>query len=278
MCMCVLMCIYRYSCNFLCVCCPCTAPLATIGPFFDVYICLLSCVCVYMCVLMCIYEYICVIFFVYKGTNVFFYVCVLHIQPHLLLLALSFMSIYVYMMCMYVYVCTHVYIWVLMCFFLMCVLHSQPHLLLLALFFMCTYVDMCTYVYTCVCVYLCLCMCMCVLRVPPHLLLLAPSVMCIDVCVCTPPQNPFRCRVSTPYTLFCLIFTISSELNDFQIFTDLSEPGSISDGFQWTGSIPAGFQEYFRAVCVSMCVCGYSTRCLNCYDRLMCAMAQSYVP
>ena len=50
-----------------------------------------------------------------------------------------------------------------------------------------------------------------------------------------------------PYTLFCLICTIHSKLNCFPILTNLGELGSISAGFQWMGSIPAGFQEGFRA-------------------------------
>jgi len=62
-----------------------------------------------------------------------------------------------------------------------------------------------------------------------------------------PPKKPLGCRVSTPYTLFCLICSINSELNDSAIFTHLSEPGLISADFQWTGSTPSGFQEGFRA-------------------------------
>jgi len=52
---------------------------------------------------------------------------------------------------------------------------------------------------------------------------------------------------STPYTLFCLICTISSEFNYFLIFTIWGEPGLMSAGLQWTNSTPAEFQEAFRA-------------------------------
>jgi len=62
-----------------------------------------------------------------------------------------------------------------------------------------------------------------------------------------PPRMLLGCRVSTPFTLFCLICTISSELKYFLISTHLSEQGSITAGFQWTGSTPAGCQEAFRA-------------------------------
>jgi len=41
--------------------------------------------------------------------------------------------------------------------------------------------------------------------------------------------------ISTPYTLFCLTCTINSELKYFLIFFNLSEPGLISAGLQWTG-------------------------------------------
>jgi len=57
-----------------------------------------------------------------------------------------------------------------------------------------------------------------------------------------PPTKLFGSGVSTPCTLFCqLICAIKSELSYFPIFTDSIEPGSISAGIRWTGSIPAGF-------------------------------------
>jgi len=43
-----------------------------------------------------------------------------------------------------------------------------------------------------------------------------------------PDKKLLGCGFSTPYTLFCLICTNSSELNHFLIFTHLSEPGLIS--------------------------------------------------
>ena len=61
-----------------------------------------------------------------------------------------------------------------------------------------------------------------------------------------PPKKLRGSGVSTPYTFLCLICTTNSELQYFLIFTHWSEPGSISAGFQWTGSTPAGFQEAFR--------------------------------
>ena len=61
------------------------------------------------------------------------------------------------------------------------------------------------------------------------------------------PRSFLDAVFSTPYTLFCLIFTIDSELIDFPFFTYLSEPGLIPAGFQWTGSTPAEFQEAFQA-------------------------------
>jgi len=61
-----------------------------------------------------------------------------------------------------------------------------------------------------------------------------------------PPNKHLGCGFSTPYTLFYLICTINSELNYFPIFTNVSEWGSLSADFQWTGSIPGGFLEGFR--------------------------------
>jgi len=72
-----------------------------------------------------------------------------------------------------------------------------------------------------------------------------PAVFPADRLV--PPKKLLECGVSTPYTLFCLMCEIYSELNHFPISTHLSEPGLISAGFQWTGSTPFGFQEVFRA-------------------------------
>jgi len=61
-------------------------------------------------------------------------------------------------------------------------------------------------------------------------------------------------RVFDPvYTLLFDVYNYS-ELNYFPIFAHWSEPRSISAGFQWTGSIPSGFQEGFRAVWVHLYV------------------------
>jgi len=68
-----------------------------------------------------------------------------------------------------------------------------------------------------------------------------------------PPQKLFGSGFSTPYTPFCLMCTISSELKYILGFTHLSEPGLISAGLHWTGSTPAGFQESFRAVSLNFC-------------------------
>jgi len=65
---------------------------------------------------------------------------------------------------------------------------------------------------------------------------------------CTTPEKILGRGFWTPYSLFRLFGTINYELNYSPLFTNLSEPGSISAGFQWTGSIPARFQEDFRAV------------------------------
>ena len=62
-----------------------------------------------------------------------------------------------------------------------------------------------------------------------------------------PPKKLLGSGFSTPYILFCLICTSNSELKYFPICAHLSELGSISTGFQWMGSTPAGFQEAFRA-------------------------------
>jgi len=73
-----------------------------------------------------------------------------------------------------------------------------------------------------------------------------------------PPKKFLGSRVSTPYTPFCFICTISSELKYFLIITHLSEPGLISAGFRWTGSTPTRFQEAFRVdvyAHIPVCVC-----------------------
>ena len=63
------------------------------------------------------------------------------------------------------------------------------------------------------------------------------------------PKKLVGCVVFDPaYILFQMICTINSELNNFPMFTHLSDPGLTSAGFQWTGSTPNGFQEAFRAV------------------------------
>ena len=67
-----------------------------------------------------------------------------------------------------------------------------------------------------------------------------------DMCS-RPPKKLLGSGFSTPFTFFCMICTINSELKYFPIFTNLSEPRSMSAGFQWTGSTPAAFQEAFRA-------------------------------
>ena len=59
----------------------------------------------------------------------------------------------------------------------------------------------------------------------------------------TPPKKLLESRFSTPYTPFCLICTISSELTWIFIFNHLSEPGLISAGFRWTDSPPTRFQK-----------------------------------
>jgi len=57
--------------------------------------------------------------------------------------------------------------------------------------------------------------------------------------------------ISTPMPLFCLMCTIHSELTKAQLgfVLIMTEPGSTSPGFQWTGSLatPDGFQKAFRA-------------------------------
>jgi len=63
----------------------------------------------------------------------------------------------------------------------------------------------------------------------------------------SPHKKILGCGFSTPYTLFCFACTIHSGLNYFPIFTNVSEPGWISAGFQWMGSTPAVFHEAFRA-------------------------------
>ena len=72
----------------------------------------------------------------------------------------------------------------------------------------------------------------------------------------TPPKKLLGSGVSTPYTLFCLICTINSELMYSPIFAHLSESKLISACFQWTGSTPAGFQEAFRAA-----ICNWLYKC-----------------
>jgi len=79
-------------------------------------------------------------------------------------------------------------------------------------------------------------------------------LQCVAVC-CSgmrrehliPPKNLLVSGVSTPYTPFVLICTISSELTCILIFTHLGEPWLISAGFQWTTSTPAEFLQIFRA-------------------------------
>jgi len=61
-----------------------------------------------------------------------------------------------------------------------------------------------------------------------------------------PAQEISWGRVFDPYTPFCLICTISSELKYFLIFNHLSEPRLMSARLQLTGSTPAGFQKAFR--------------------------------
>ena len=75
-------------------------------------------------------------------------------------------------------------------------------------------------------------------------------------CACTYPLKKLLVSgVSTPCTFCCLIATIHSELQYFPIFTHLRGSGSISAGFQWTGSTPTGLQEAFVRLCVFVCVC-----------------------
>jgi len=81
------------------------------------------------------------------------------------------------------------------------------------------------------------------------------------------PKILLKSRFSTPYTFFCLICTISSELKCILSSTHLNELWLISAGFQWTGSTPAGFRQAFRvdahkilnmshvSVCLSTCSC-----------------------
>jgi len=47
---------------------------------------------------------------------------------------------------------------------------------------------------------------------------------------------------------YTLLFDLYHQINLLSDFTNLSKPGSISAGFQWTGSIPAGLQEGLCAV------------------------------
>jgi len=77
--------------------------------------------------------------------------------------------------------------------------------------------------------------------------ILTKSLLCVYCRI--PLTNLLECGVSTPYMLFGLIRTITSELNYILIFTSLSEPESISADFQWTGSPPAEFQKAIRAAC-----------------------------
>jgi len=60
-----------------------------------------------------------------------------------------------------------------------------------------------------------------------------------------PPKKLFGCGVSTPYTLLCLICTISSKLNFFLILTHLSELGLISAGFSGRVRHPLDSKKLF---------------------------------
>jgi len=103
------------------------------------------------------------------------------------------------------------------------------------------------------------------------------------VFVCKPPKKRFGSGFSTPYTFFCLICTMRSELYYFsdesfqtclfrlsfqkslfrRVFSDESfqtsplmiKLGLISAGLQWTGSTPTGFQEAFLCGKTRVCVC-----------------------
>jgi len=78
-----------------------------------------------------------------------------------------------------------------------------------------------------------------------------------------PPKKLLGCRFSTPYSPFCEVRTTNSEPKYILDFTTMSVLGSISTGFQWTGSTPVGSPwdsmklfggidtEAFRAVLVT---------------------------
>ena len=70
-----------------------------------------------------------------------------------------------------------------------------------------------------------------------------------------PPKKLLGGGISTPYTLFCLICTINSELTYFPMCTTIEWAGVDIRGFEWMGSTPAGFQEAF---CADMNTCIYS--------------------
>ena len=88
-----------------------------------------------------------------------------------------------------------------------------------------------------------------------------------------PPKKLLGNGIPTPPTVLYLTCIINSELKYFPIFTHLSEPGSISAGFQWMGSTPAGLLEAFRVendgvVCLLVSSVGdfekILTRCMSC--------------
>ena len=67
---------------------------------------------------------------------------------------------------------------------------------------------------------------------------------------CILPKNLLGSGFSTPYTPFCWVCTVSSELKCiFYLYTFESSGVDIRD-FQWTGSTPAGFQAAFCAACI----------------------------
>jgi len=78
------------------------------------------------------------------------------------------------------------------------------------------------YIFVCTCTHECLYKCV---YVHTYLYIHVHTNVCINECTyisnCLPPNKLLGCGVSTPYTLLCLICTISSELNYSLIFSHL---------------------------------------------------------
>jgi len=83
-----------------------------------------------------------------------------------------------------------------------------------------------------------------------------------DRCRPSPPKKLPGSRFSSPYILFCSIYTINSGLNYFPVFTHLSEPVSISADFRWMGSTVQTYRNCMGKTQKGQCERSFGTNVL----------------